>query len=96
MLSIVDVHVVVRPLPRKSTSDPIRVRVGVAVREGTKQSFPPLDSDKVWYLDEDFRSFLIEKCVNLERAAWHCPNKVNCVDARRSLIFFRLGTNHVH
>lgn len=69
-------HVVIRPIPRMNKLEPVKVRVQIIVREGIKAAFPPLDSEKIWELDEDLRKFLLEKCINLERAAWHCPNKI--------------------
>eukprot|EP01126_Amoeba_proteus_P008034 TRINITY_DN12945_c0_g1_i6.p1 TRINITY_DN12945_c0_g1~~TRINITY_DN12945_c0_g1_i6.p1 ORF type:complete len:768 (+),score=181.03 TRINITY_DN12945_c0_g1_i6:196-2499(+) len=67
-------QVVIRPIPSVHT-DSILLKVEVVAREGMEPTFPPSEN-KLWGLDDQFRDFLLQKCINTERAAWHCPNKI--------------------
>jgi len=70
---VIHAQIIVKPvfLPNKQ----LKVRVCTIVKEGLPPSRPK-SVDTLWDLDDKLRDYILKKCVNTERAAWHCPTTV--------------------
>jgi len=70
---VLHAQIVVKPvhLPNK----PLKVRVSCIVKEGLPASRPRV-IETLWDLDDKLREYILKKCVNTERAAWHCSTTV--------------------
>jgi len=53
----------------------IKYNIATAVKNGVPVSRPSL-TGKLYDLNDDMREFILQKCVNIERAAWHCNKTV--------------------
>jgi len=53
----------------------VRYSIATAVKSGVPFSRPSLNG-KLYELNEDMRELILQKCINIERAAWHCTKTV--------------------
>jgi len=69
---VLHAQIIVKPIPFPKGT---KVRVGCVVKEGMPLSRPKC-KEILWDMDESLRDFILKKCVNTERAAWHCSTTV--------------------
>eukprot|EP01125_Pyxidicula_operculata_P022733 TRINITY_DN9539_c0_g1_i1.p1 TRINITY_DN9539_c0_g1~~TRINITY_DN9539_c0_g1_i1.p1 ORF type:complete len:938 (-),score=316.35 TRINITY_DN9539_c0_g1_i1:244-3057(-) len=70
---VLHAQIVIRPVMNQDGT--FKLKLGCAVKDGVPRSKPKMIS-KLWDLDDNLRDFLLAKCVNSERASWHCTTTV--------------------
>jgi len=70
---VLHAQIVVKPV--YLTNKQLKLRVCTVVKDGLPPSRPK-SKDILWDIDDKLRDFILKKCVNTERAAWHCMTTV--------------------